>query len=429
MSTRALRKRLRQFRADQRGNIAILFALAMIPVFGLIGLAIDYSRAADVRTAMQAAVDATALLLSKEASGLTKPQLESKATAYFNANFNRPEAKGVMVKPTLTTPSTGNWSLKVDVTGAVDTYVMRWVNNQSKGLQAPNQLNLAASSQVNWGNKKLEIMLALDNTGSMSSSNKMTELKKAAKTLVQTLQKASKNNGDVKVGIVPFDTTVNMGTALKFLPIFDVSCSALGNPSGCTSSNAMSYWEGCVRDRTWPYDAQVTMPTFANSATLFPIYDCGSLTSLQILTTNWGTLNTKIDAMTPNGMTNVTMGIAWAWLLLQNNVFTGAAAPAADLDKVILLLTDGENTEAWKNSNNTKITEVTTIDSRTKLACDNAKAAGIRIYTVRVIEGNADLLRDCASNSGMYYDVQNAADLNGVFTAIANSLAKLYIAK
>jgi uncharacterized protein YegL len=255
----------------------------------------------------------------------------------------------------------------------------------------------------------------------------MTELKKAAKSLLTTLKKASKNNGDVKVGIVPFDTTVNMGTALKNLPIFDVSCSALGNPVGCTLSNWKSYWEGCVRDRTWPYDTEVTLPM--STATLFPVYDCGSLVSLMTLGNNWGALDNKIDSMTPNGMTNVTMGISWAWLLLQNNAYTGAAPKADDLDKVIILLTDGENTEAWKNSNNTKIYDVPTINSRTKLACDNAKADGVRIYTVRVIEGNADLLRGCASSANMFYDVQNASDLNVVFNAIAQSLANLYIAK
>jgi len=37
----------------------------------------------------------------------------------------------------------------------------------------------------------------------------MTELKKAAKNLLTTLQTAAKNPGDVKVSIVPFNTAVN----------------------------------------------------------------------------------------------------------------------------------------------------------------------------------------------------------------------------
>ena len=62
-------------------------------------------------------------------------------------------------------------------------------------------------------------------------------------------------------------------------------------------------------------------------------------------------------------------------------------------------------------------------------ACTNIKAANIKIYTVRVIDGNASLLQGCATNPTMYFDVQNASQLNSVFTAIAQNLANLRIAK
>ena len=57
------------------------------------------------------------------------------------------------------------------------------------------------------------------------------------------------------------------------------------------------------------------------------------------------------------------------------------------------------------------------------------KAAGIKLYTIRVIDGNASLLQSCATNPTMYYDVQQASQLNGVFTAVAQNLANLQIAK
>ena len=43
---------------------------------------------------MQSAVDATALMISKEASGLTAAQITTKAQAYFNALFTDPEVAG-----------------------------------------------------------------------------------------------------------------------------------------------------------------------------------------------------------------------------------------------------------------------------------------------------------------------------------------------
>ena len=45
------------------------------------------------------------------------------------------------------------------------------------------------------------------------------------------------------------------------------------------------------------------------------------------------------------------------------------------------------------------------IDARTQKACDNIKAANIKLYTVRVIDGNASLLKGCATKPTMYYDV------------------------
>ena len=239
-----------------------------------------------------------------------------------------------------------------------------------------------------WGIKKLELALALDNTGSMSSANKMTELKKASHTLLDTLKKAAGKPGDVKVAIIPFDTTVNIGTTYKDEPWFDVSCSALGSPKKCNANTWKDYWEGCVRDRTYPNDTNDAAPTTAD--TKFPIYDCGSLVKILPLTTDWTALNAKIDEMTPNGNTNVTIGLAWGWhALTMTAPLSEAVAPAPDIDKVLIILTDGNNTKSWKNSNNTIVTRASAIDMRTALACTNIKAANIKIYAVRVIDGNA----------------------------------------
>ena len=412
---------LRAFRSDKSGNVMITFALTTIPIIGFTGAAVDYSRANSAKTSMQAALDSTALILSKEAQSLTSAQINAKALSYFLANFNRPEVKNVAVTPVFTQIAQGSFTLNLSSTGTVNTTFT--------GIWQPN-LTIGAKSQVNWGMKKLELALALDNTGSMASSQKMANLKTAAKNLLTTLKTAAKKDGDVKVAIIPFDTTVNIGTGYKNQPWFDVSCSALGNPSGCTSSNWKNYWEGCVRDRTYPYDTQDDAPNSSNSATLFPIYDCGSLVTAMPLSYDWTALNSKIDTMTPNGNTNVTIGLVWGWHALTANApYTEAAAPALDLDKVLIILTDGDNTRSWKNSNNTDVTSQSSIDARTKLVCNNIKAANIKIYAIRVIDGNSALLSQCATNSTMYYDVQNASDLNNVFSAIAQNLANLRLAK
>jgi len=52
---------IRRFAADQRGNLAVIFALACLPLLSAIGCAVDYSRAVQVKGKLQAAADAASL--------------------------------------------------------------------------------------------------------------------------------------------------------------------------------------------------------------------------------------------------------------------------------------------------------------------------------------------------------------------------------
>ncbi|MBN8936615.1 MAG: hypothetical protein J0I13_10105, partial [Rhizobiales bacterium] len=61
-------RRAHELRRADTANVTLTFALAIVPVVGLVGAAVDYSRAAATRTAMQSAVDSTALMLSKIAT-------------------------------------------------------------------------------------------------------------------------------------------------------------------------------------------------------------------------------------------------------------------------------------------------------------------------------------------------------------------------
>jgi hypothetical protein len=52
---------LKRFKKDDRGVTAVIFSLALLPILGAAGAAVDYSRAINVRAALQKAVDAAAL--------------------------------------------------------------------------------------------------------------------------------------------------------------------------------------------------------------------------------------------------------------------------------------------------------------------------------------------------------------------------------
>jgi Flp pilus assembly protein TadG len=432
LPAKRLRARFKQLLRSERGNVVMTFALALIPIIGFVGAAVDYSRGNLVKAAMQAALDSTALMLSRDANKLTTDQMQQKANDYFHALFTRPDATNTHITPALSVDSSGGFRLTLAATAKVPTTFTKILGQEN--------MNIDLTSEVAWGMKKLELALALDVTGSMASSNKMTELKKAAKNLLKVLQAAAVKDGDVKIAIVPFAVTVNVGTAnvnanwvrWDRWEARNGKCSKSGNSKNSCESNGGTWtpaphsnWNGCVEDRDQDYDVQSTAPSTAINATLFPADQATACpTTILPLTYNWTELNAKVDALTPTGNTNVTIGLAWAFhALTASGPLNNASAPKPELDKAIILLTDGQNTEnRWSTS-------TSSIDARTSKACSNVKAANIKLYTVRVIDGNATLLQACATKPDMFYNVQNATQLQSVFTTIAQQLASLRIAK
>jgi Flp pilus assembly protein TadG len=58
---RALHHPISGFGSDRRGNIAVIFALALLPIMSALGCTVDYSRAVQLRSKLQAAADAASV--------------------------------------------------------------------------------------------------------------------------------------------------------------------------------------------------------------------------------------------------------------------------------------------------------------------------------------------------------------------------------
>ena len=419
-----------RFFRNRDGGVAPFLAITAIPLMGITGAAVDYTRASSARTAMQSALDATALNLSKTAQGLDPAQIQGQAQQVFNALFVRPEVENVSIQTEFSSPQQGNFVLKITGRATISTHLIK--------LLGHSQFNFSADSEVLWGIKKLNLALVLDNTGSMASNAKMTNLKVAAHNLLTTLQNAANAPGDVQVAIVPFAVDVNVGTGHVDASWIDWTdwedangtCSkpSYTKKSSCVANgktwtpDAHSTWNGCVNDRDQNNDIQNAVPVSGSPSTKFRAHQSSSCpTAIIPLSHDWTALNAKIDEMTPTGNTNVTIGLAWGFQLLSPVAPFNAPAPADDLDKVIVILTDGENTQnRWSSSSSS-------INARTAKVCDNIKDANIKLYTVRVIDGNGTLLKNCATKPSMYYDVDQAIELNSVFSSIAQNLANLRI--
>jgi hypothetical protein len=184
-------------------------------------------------------------------------------------------------------------------------------------------------------------------------------------------------------------------------------------------------WKGCVIDRDQDYDISSVPAVSSNSATLYPADNDDCYTEeLMPLSSDWTALKSKINDLSANGNTNTTIGMVWGWnMVTQGSTLSEAAAPASNLDKVIVFLTDGDNTE------NRFTTSQSSIDSRTQSLCTAIKASGVIVYTIRVMNGNESLLKSCATDSGKYFSVTSASQLTTVFSSIAQALSNLRVSQ
>src|ERR1700712_3110972 len=198
------RSAARRFVGANEGNIAVIFAVALVPLLGFVGAAIDYTRANSARSSMQAALDSTALMLSKDLSEgtITASQITAKAQAYFTALYTNNDAKSVSVSATYTANSSMGSTIQVNGSGAVTTDFL-------KVAGFPN-INFDTSSTAAWGNVRMRVAMALDNTGSMADDGKMPAMQNAAKALVDQLSGLAKSNGDIYISIIPFAKDVNV---------------------------------------------------------------------------------------------------------------------------------------------------------------------------------------------------------------------------
>jgi Flp pilus assembly protein TadG len=487
---------LRAFARAKNANVAMIFGISLIPMVLAAGTGLDYARAVMVRQSMGEALDAAALAIGKTdskpstcAAGSTDPActaLLQMAQQYFAANYtyNDPSYGPSYGTPTGLTMTIVNASVTLSVNDAVPTQIVKWVKPT---------IPVTASTTVVWGQTKLWVSLVLDNTGSMcepfdsdnncanpNSGDKIAVLKVASHNLLTMLQSASNNPGDVQVAIIPFTKDVNLGSSYSGQSWMDWSlygtcnisgiidqsdcqnthgtwttsrsgnsCSISGktsknscqNATGTWTASTKRNWNGCVTDRggvsapsSNNYDELNTAPTSSDTASYFTAEQYSACPeALQPLTDSWTTLGSEIDGMVANGNTNQTIGLAWGWQALSNSAPLNPGALPAQTQQIIILLSDGLNTQnRWSSSQSS-------IDAREKAACDNAKTAGVVIYTVFVdingAQGSSSALQYCAgskpgvSDASKYYDLTAASQIITAFNQIATEITQLRLAQ
>lgn len=233
---------LQRLKTDQRGVIAIVFILFLGVLLTGSLIAIDFVRHGTAQTRLQNALDTAVISAGRRLSQFIptadesqQQRWENDAYGYFKANMPddylgaRIGREQVDIKYLEDREGTGGRFLagqrvQMQAKGSLPLLSVGYLDKASLDIQAANEVTRRTRND-------LEVVLALDNTGSMNYSvernseagrnerSRMSLLKEAAATLIDTVMEASAysvENPDegafgAYIGLVPFTDNVKVG--------------------------------------------------------------------------------------------------------------------------------------------------------------------------------------------------------------------------
>ena len=447
---------IQRFWGDQRGIAGPIIALTFTAIISSVGASIDYARAQMAQAKLSDTLDAAALAAGSIANA--KPtEVVSVAQNYFNVNF----PQGYMdasIAPLQFINNVQDAPPIITASATIPTIFM--------GIVGIDTMTVSAHTEIARNSGGLELVLVMDNTGSMSGQ-KLTELKSSATDLVNILFGSAAAKDDLWIGLVPFAQTVNIGkTHTSWL-------------DGTSFNWGPTSWGGCVDAQSAGLDQTDNPPTTAAdklrayywpddnnndwidnkgkyrslTATRGPNAYCSQ--AVTPMTNQKAAILSGINSMVANGNTHVNLGALWGWRMLSprwRSLWGGTMNAnnlpldygTENMTKVAIMLTDGQNTmdnttrtSYWYLSNNklgtTNATKaVQELDKRTLAICNAMKAKGIVVYTLLYDLNNAsiaNLYSNCATKPDYFFNSPNSETLRSAFHTIGDSLSNLRISK
>jgi Flp pilus assembly protein TadG len=429
------RRITRGLRRETSGNVAMIFALVVIPLTGAIGLAIDMGRVYHVAMHTQGALDAAALAAGRIAQ-VEKIDLLNKASKTASAYYDHAKPTDVVQTSIAFSPNTQETEFTVTATSWVKTpflAVLDLFGHKASQSDAPPACTSAFSctkvvstataqiclncSDVGGGNAddgtNLEIAMMLDVTGSMSG-DKIVDLQAAAKDLIDIVVWGDQSKYTSKVALAPFAPTVNVGdyftkitgksdredndqssskninyppTCIKGDGSVKNSCKTSTSPNYNTPPYIAKYAK-CVVERsgalnlfTYTDAAPVLnyLPTW-NDAQNSMSTNCTPTATIVPLTSDRTKLKNTIDSFKASGTTAGQVGTAFAWYLISpnwSNVWPAESAPTAygtpKVKKIAILMTDGEYNTLLGTQYSDGSAKATEALNHAKTLCTNMK--------------------------------------------------------
>jgi len=350
-----MRRRLSGFARNEDGSILPFSMMVLFLMILIGGLAIDVMRHEEKRVAIQQTLDNSVL-----AAAALKQELDPQFVVedYFDKVGMSEYLTGVNVNNALNARS-------VLAEAAADTqpFFMR--------MLGVNEFNVIANSGAEESISNVEISLVLDISGSMNGS-RINNLRPAAKSFVDTILNNSEP-GRVSMSVVPYSAQVNLGPDL--MAQFNVTriqdkTSCVELPDSVFNSISLSRSQSFAHNGHFdPFYGTDAMTTETNCS-YYSAWDSNATakTSNYVLPISGDrtALRAKIDALKVGGNTSIDLGVKWGSLLLDPNarpVTTGLIARgvvngqfssrpanfnASDTLKILVVMTDGENTTEYK---------------------------------------------------------------------------------
>ncbi len=435
-------RRLFGFLRDQRGNTAIIFGLAIVPLIALGGGAVDFAQRAKIHGEMQSASDTAALAAARLVQeGLLKRQ----------DDWETLKAQAVTLAQNFVTASLTNLSeenpptIDIQVSQESITIAAHYdMKTAFLGVIGTNTLPAATLAEVAVPDPILvEIALVLDYSLSMHQNSKYQRMTTAARDFIA---KVEKNRGDrTKIGIIPFSEFVYADMSDSYVRAPDTGGGHVWD--GGSTYDGSSMWGGggtapagvvsakCLVNRDYPYAATNETPTGAMASkwrqadpdsARCKAYEDGGLKARD-LTDDFTGLSNALAGMQPVGWTNISLAAEMGWHMLSPNEPFTTARPSTDpyLRKIMILLTDGVQTiEAMGPTGETSIDGA---NRTTGEVCENTKADNISLYTIAYDVDDTsvyDLMSACASGPESYFEVHDSSGIGAVFNAIFDQIAE-----
>ncbi|MBO6673722.1 MAG: hypothetical protein JJ908_07850 [Rhizobiales bacterium] len=191
---------LKNYVCDQRGVVAVIFGIAAIPIVGMVGASLDYSRAANVQSQLQDALDGAILTAAHERQ-LSDTQLETVIRTQIEAMVSGAHGADALTLLINRDPDEETL-MEISATMKVDTTILE--------IMGINSIEVGADAAVSVDFRSLEVALVLDNTGSMRSSGRISSLREAASDFVDVVTEEGQSD-NVMISLVPYTAQVNIG--------------------------------------------------------------------------------------------------------------------------------------------------------------------------------------------------------------------------